>query len=95
MGLNEQYFWKKKVFWFWKEINFAQHLLIAASVVRPIIVEVTSVKSSCLKVLYKLYISSIEQSGYHNVVTNSESYRLNIKDITALEKSKKGPKWID
>ena len=39
-----------------------------------------------MKVLYKLYISSIEQSGYHTVVTNNESYRVSIKDINALEK---------
>ena len=43
--------------------------------------------------LYKFYISSVEQSGYHTVVTNSESYRLSLKDINALEKSEKGTKW--
>ena len=30
---------------------------------------------------------------YHAVVTSSESYRASVKDITALEKSEKGPKW--
>ena len=39
-----------------------------------------------MKVLYKLYISSIEQSGYHTVVTNNESYIVSIKDINASEK---------
>ena len=39
-----------------------------------------------MKVLYKLYISSIEQSGYRTVVTNNESCRVSIKDINALEK---------
>ena len=29
----------------------------------------------------------MEQSEYHTVVTSSESYRVSIKDITALEKS--------
>ena len=54
-----------------------------------------SAKCSCLKILYKLYISSIEQSGYHTVATNSESYRVSMKYITALEKSEKGLKWND
>ena len=44
-----------------------------------------------MKILYKLYVSSIEQSGYHTVVTNSESYRVGIKDITTPEKCEKGP----
>ena len=49
--------------------------------------------STNLKMLYKFYISSFEQSGYYTVVTNSESYRVSLKDINALEKSEKGTKW--
>ena len=45
-----------------------------------------SAKSCYLKILYKLYTSSIEQSGYHTVVKSSESYKVSLKDITALEK---------
>ena len=43
--------------------------------------------------LYKFYITSIERSGYYTVATNSESYRVSLKDINALERSEKGTKW--
>ena len=42
-----------------------------------------------MEILYKLYISSNEQSGYHTVAKSSESYRVSIKGITVLEKVKK------
>ena len=54
-----------------------------------------SAKSSNLKILCKLYISYIEQSGYRIVVTSNESYRVSIKNITASVKSEKGLKWND
>ena len=35
-----------------------------------------SARSCCLKILYKLCISSIEQSGYHVALTSGETYRM-------------------